>query len=186
MWLSVLVPEKGLTRIELANDDPTVSHVKTYLGSILHRDTAMYDLFLDGLLLEDSAMLSDFDLTDSSSYVTLVDRTSALAFPCASRKYTSQCDPCEQSVLYSSQTDVVTSTPPRRSASPADPIEQFSPSMSELDPIESTPREHSKKSTPKPSARQRVKRKAAMESKEAGNERFGFPKWQCQRHHLEG
>jgi hypothetical protein len=181
MWLSVLVPEKGLTCIELANDDATISHVKNCLGSILHRDTADYDLFMGAQLLEDSAMLSDFDLTDSCDYVTLVDRASALASRCASRRHTSQFDLCEPSALRPPQTDIVTSTLSRHSALADDPIEPPSPSMSELDPVEFTPREHSTISTRKPIARQRVKRKAAIEGKEVGNERFGFPKWECQR-----
>ena len=179
MWLSVFVPGTGLTCIELADDDPTISHVKNCLSSTLHRETADYDLFLGAQLLEDSAMLADFNLTDSCDYVTLLERASALASPCASRRHTSQFELCEQAALSTSRRNIVTSTGPRHSDPAADPIEPPSPSMSEVDPIESTPRELSTTRPRKRIVRQRAKRKAAIEGKEDSKERFGFPKWDC-------
>ena len=181
MWLSVLVPDKGLTCIELLNCDPDVLHVKDVLGLLLQKDLADCDLFLGGEKLEDSAMLSDFDMTSSCDYVTLLDRRHASASDSASRKHASQTNPCEQSASCSSRKDIVRSTLPPCNAHVDDPIDQCSPSILELDPIESTPRQQPATRLRISAARRRVRRKATMEGQDVYNEKLGFPKWEGQR-----
>ena len=172
------MPSNGLTCIELADDDPTIAHVKRCLNSTLLGVVTDYDLFLGEQLLEDSASLADFNLTESCDYVTLRQRGSVCTLLDVSRQHASQSEPCEQANLRTLQRFVNTSMDLRHSEPAVDAIEPSSPSMSQVDPIESTPREPG---TGRPrkffASRHSAKRQKMERRAEDHKERFGFPTW---------